>query len=334
MLRFPAGCCNERVFAAQRSPRRRRALMNALLTYAYRFPRTVLPEMDEDTPGEFILYCHDKLVLLVDEFEDRGVPFEHYANSVLRWQIRSYVRDRTRHERRWENTLYNLTWDGRESLARAQHSADPARHVTRNDPPRSYPKFPTATAAATKPYTGALRLADRDRPFDADRGRGRGRAAPARRSRARRFRMPKEVQQRRMLFALLKTAHLLDTRQFDLLVRATGCHADSVLRLLSRLERFRQPAITRCDYLRERRNQAFADYHLTARAMYHEPGTPAHLRAVAREQRARRTLARSQSELARVRVAPSNRHIAVILGIPKGTVDTGLYLLRRADAPR
>ena len=330
MLRFPAWCCNERVFAAQRSPKRRRAIMNALLAYAYQFPRTVLTEMDDDTPGEFILYCYDKLVLLVDEFEDRGVPFEHYANSVLRWQVRSYVRDRTRLERKWENTLYNLTWDGRESLARAQRSVDPARHMTRNDPPRSDPEFPPATALATEPYTGALRLADRGRPFDADRGR----ATPARRSRVRRFRMPKEVYQRRMLFALLKTAHLLDPRQFDVLVHATGCHADGVLRLLSRLDRFRRPALARCDYLRERRNQAFANYHLTARAMYHEPGSPAHLRAVARQKRARRTLARSQSELARVRVAPTNRQIAAILGIPKGTVDTGLYSLQRADARR
>ena len=55
-------------------------------------------------------------------------------------------------------------------------------------------------------------------------------------------------------------------------------------------------------------------------------------RLLGRAERYRRTVAVAQFELSRVRIAPSNRHIAAVLGIPKGTVDTGLHLLQQNNA--
>ena len=45
--------------------------------------------------------------------------------------------------------------------------------------------------------------------------------------------------------------------------------------------------------------------------------------------KARRALCRSQRRIAAVRLTPSNREIAAALGLPKGTIDTALYSLRR-----
>ncbi len=318
MLEFPAGFCNERVFAAQRSRRLRHAMVDKLAAYAYQFPHSTVACLDEDVPGDFFLYCYDKLELIIDRFEDRGIPFEHYCNSVLRWQLRSYLRDRKHLDQRWRVALYNLAWDSKESIARWQRSFDPARAAARTEPPRP----PIAAGRESPARAPALRLADPAGTFRA------GATQRPRRLRTRRFRLPEDPFQRRMLYVLLKTADLLDDRQFAALVDATGCHPDSLHPLFSRLGRFRESAYRRRQMLRDRRNRAFAALHVCVVRAKAEPDPRLRRRLLGRAARCRRTVAVAQFELSRVRMAPSNRHIAAVLGIPKGTVDTGLHLLQ------
>ena len=338
MLEFPAGFCNERVFAAQRSRRLRHAMVSKLAAYAYQFPHGTVPCLDEDVPGDFYLYCYDKLEQIIDRFEDRGIPFEHYCNSVLRWHLRSYFRDRKHLDQRWRVALYNLAWDSRESIAAWQRSFDPASAAPHAQPPRP----PVAAGPESPARVPALRLADPPGTFGAvatpatPATARRQLATPPRRRRVRtrRFRLPKDPFQRRMLYVLLKTADLLDDREFAALVDATGCHPDSLHRLFSRLERLREPAYRRRQMLRDRRNRAFAALHLCVVRARKEPEPGPRGRLLRCAARYRRTVAVAQFELSRVRIAPSNRHIATVLGIPKGTVDTGLHRLQHNNEPQ
>ena len=337
MLDFPDGCRNDQVLAAQRSRRRRRALMDELATYAYRFPRARLPALDEDVPGDFYLFCRPKLEQMVDEFEERGAPFEHYVNSVLRWQLRTFLSVRKQLELGWQNALYSHTWDW-DRDAHRQRSFDPAAVRV---PAAGPHQPPAAPPPAAWPQAPALRLADPADPADPDdpddpagapdAARNSGTTRPARRGRARRFRLPQDTGRRRVLFALLKTAHALDERQFTTLVAATGCHPDSLRRILSRLARLRAPARRRRQMLRERRNLAYAEFRFWSGAAFTEPDPPERALARVRAERHRHTKNLAQRELERVRLAPSNRQIAVVLGVPKGTVDTGLHWLMRSD---
>ena len=326
MLEFPTGVCNEQVSAAQCSGDARRALINALATYAYHYPLHKLPSLDEDIPGDFYLFCHDKLELMIDQFEERGIPFEHYVNSVLSWQLRSFLNKRKQDEVGWQNGLHSPTWDSSDTLARQQRACDPARAPA---PPPHRPR--SATPPRARPRAPALRLAD---PAASPRAASPHAARPARRARKRRFRLPTDAIKRRMVFAVLKTAHLIDDRQFAALAAASGCPPASLRRLLSQLELRREPALRRRQMLRERRNLAFADFRIWSATAYLEPEPPARERARTRAARHHFTMATAQTELRRVRVAPSNRDIAAVLGIPKGTVDTGLHWLQRHNAAR
>ena len=331
MLEFPAECRNERVFAAQTSRRRRCALINELGAYAYRFPRNTLRNLDEDVPGDFFLFCHDKLGLMIDHFEDRGIPFEHYVNSVLKWQLRSFLRLRKQLDTEWQTGLYSQTWGRSVQFGCQQLPYLPAVASARvwvPEPPR--PR--TGARAPTRTPTTALRIAD---PGAAPGAAYHAHTArPARRYRGHRFRLPKQPMRRRMLYALLKTAHLLDDRQFDVLVAATGCHPDSLSQVFKRLYRFRKAALMRRQMLVERRNLAFADLHLWTAVACLEPGPHARAKALMQAERHRVTLYLAQLELARIRMAPSNRHIAKVLGVPKGTVDTSLNWLLHNNAVR
>ena len=326
MLEFPTGVCNEKVSAAQCSGDARRALLNALASYAYHYPLHKLASPDEDIPGDFYLFCHDKLELMIDQFEERGIPFEHYVNSVLSWQLRSFLNKRKHDEVEWQNGLYSPTWGSSDTLARQQRACDPALAPA---PPPHRPR--SATPPRARPRAPALRLAD---PAASPRAARPRAARPARGARKRRFRLPANAIKRRMVFAVLKIAHLIDDRQFAALAAASGCPPASLRNLLGQLELRREPALRRQHMLRERRNLAFADFRIWSITAYLEPEPPARERARTRAARHHFTMATAQTELRRMRVAPSNRDIAAVLGVPKGTVDTGLHWLQRNNATR
>lgn len=326
MLEFPAACCNERVSAARGSRPRRRALMTELAAYVYGYPRTRLPNMDEDIPGDFYLFCHHKLGRMIDQFEDRGIPFEHYVNAVLRWQLRSYLQIRNDAKQNWLHALYSGLWDDRGTLAEQQRALDPALGL---DSALSPPRKRTAAASPRpRPRAPALHLAD---PTSSAL---KLRAAPNGRRPAVRFRLPRDPARRSMLYLLLKVGHRADGCQLAALIDATGCHPDSLQRLFGRVERLTMPARVRRTLLYERRNQAFSDFQYWATAAWLETEAPAREQAQRRAARRHATLVKARFELSRVRTAPSNRLIASLLGVPKGTVDTALGFLRRDKLAR
>jgi hypothetical protein len=57
----------------------------------YRYPLSK-PGCTEDDAGEFYLFFLPRLKRLLGRFKESGVPFEHYLNSVLFWNLKSYRR--------------------------------------------------------------------------------------------------------------------------------------------------------------------------------------------------------------------------------------------------
>ncbi len=276
-----------RVCAVQQTGSGKQALLRDLATYAYHYPRRRLPHLDEDTSGEFYLFCHRKLEHLVERFRERGIPFEHYLNSVLSWQLRTFLAKRNRAEQSWQAALRSPLWDCSET---------------------------TVVGAAV----GA------DTPRDTPRMR------PARTGR---LRMPTTARQRRLLYAVLKAGHRLDDAEIEHAAAATGCPPGCLRGLIAELARRGSASRRRQQMLRERRNHAFAELNIWSAAAQQETDPERRASAETRAARHRRTMNSAQAELARVRVAPSNREIGDLLGVPKGTVDTGLYWLKRDSLP-
>ena len=269
-----------RVRAVQQTGSGKQALLQELATYAYYYPRRRIPHLDEDTSGEFYLFCHRKLEDLVDRFRDRGIPFEHYLNSVLSWQLRTFLGKRSRAEQVWQASLRSPLWDSPETTS-ATCRADADR-----------PRRPRPTHPGGSP-------------------------------------MPTTTRRRRLLYAVLKVGHLLDDEEFERAAAATGCPPDCLRHLVAELERRGSAGRRRQRMLRERRNEAFAELNIWTAVAQQETDPDRRACAAARAARHRRTMNIAQDELARVRVAPSNRDIGDLLGVPKGTVDTGLYWLKR-----
>ncbi len=103
--------------------------------------------------------------------------------------------------------------------------------------------------------------------------------------------------------------------------------------LAEQLRREREPRDRRLETFRLRRNRAFSLARLLETELQGEtdPQRIAILRS--RVSRARLRMEAAMRRMSRVGLAPTNREIARVLGIPKGTVDSGLYWLKRKLSP-
>ena len=295
---------SERVLTFQRTGAGRRALLDELATYTYHYPRRKLPTLDEDAPGEFYLLCHAKLELLIVRYRDHGKPFEHYLNSVLSWQLRSFLAKRRDSEHAWQTALCSRLWDEPELAAQPAATAPAAM------------RRPRCAATNVRPFPGVAAA-----PGSGDGG-GQGPAQPLPPT------APKTAR-RRLLFGVLKIGHRLEERQLAAAAQALGCELPRLRSLIEQLRRARAAPLRRLHLLRARRNRSFAKLQLWSAAAHRDVDGARRAQAASRAAYHRRAVATAQAELSRVRMAPTNREIAAVLGIPKGTVDTGLYWLHR-----
>ena len=146
--------------------------------------------------------------------------------------------------------------------------------------------------------------------------------------------MPTDADARRLLFALLKAGDRLPPEATAAALAEIQCCRLWFDRVAATLRDKRAGAHARLERLRRRRNRAFATLAICEEAMRTEHARARHQRLEERIVKLRMTLRTAQEEMAKVRLAPTNREIGAALGVPKGTVDTGLFWLKRQSAHR
>jgi RNA polymerase sigma factor (sigma-70 family) len=133
----------------------------------------------------------------------------------------------------------------------------------------------------------------------------------------------------RLLVWALKRVRWLSESEVQELAELSGLPLEVLQGACARLRQGLQPHLRRLELLAGRRTSTYAALCLLEQELGRE-AEPARREALSlRVQKARRALGRNQRRIAAVRLAPSNREIAAALGLPKGTVDTALYSLRR-----
>ena len=134
---------------------------------------------------------------------------------------------------------------------------------------------------------------------------------------------------RNFLFLILKCSRALDEESARPLASLSGITPDALLSLATALREMRRPREQRLETLRGRRNKAFSQSRLLEAELQFETAPEKIEWLKAALLRARRRMRAAASRMARVGISPTNLEIARILGIPKGTVDSGLYWLKK-----
>ncbi len=138
---------------------------------------------------------------------------------------------------------------------------------------------------------------------------------------------------RSLLYLVLKCCRRLEPEHLAAAAEATDCAPRRLAGLVERLRVGLEPAEQRLATLRERRNRAFSEARLLEAELAGRPDPEAAERLRLRLAAANRRMAAAIARMARVRRDPTNREVARALGVPKGTVDCGLFWLKHRLEP-
>jgi RNA polymerase sigma factor (sigma-70 family) len=139
-----------------------------------------------------------------------------------------------------------------------------------------------------------------------------------------------DADRRNFLFLVLKCARSLDPENAQALAPIAGISVARLLSLAATLQVMRTARETRLETFRSRRNKAFALIRVLETELVSLNGDEERIAAHrTRLARARRRMRCAMQRMARVGLSPTNREIGAVLGVPKGTVDSGLYWLKR-----
>ncbi len=283
----------ERVLCYQRTGQGLKELLALLAGEIYGYPRC-RGSRAEDDGGEFFLFFYPRLLRTLERFQDQGRPFEWYLHSVLRWHYLGYVRWKKRRERCWAAGALPALWEPQ--LVYGPADAKPIAE-------------PQSEAFALPGWLG---------PEMADLLQLKNGTC-----------LKKPVDRKRLLIWALKQVRSLREPDMEKLEAWTDTAEERLRALCSVLREGLERRERRLGLLVERRNRAFAALQLAQQALAGEAEPACRALLARRVDRARRCLRRSQERMARVPLQPSNRELAQALGLPKGTVDTSLYWLKR-----
>jgi hypothetical protein len=262
---------------------------------------------DEDDAANALLKYRQRILKLIDRFEDRGLPFDAYLASSLRYLARTVRRERRR--------IFE-----RESVC--ERAALPETDCNDTDPVAEMP-FDSEERISEVRYfgDGGVRSAASNR-----RPRARGGIIP---------RCPAQAAaySSRLVFLAVKCAWEIDEEGVSRVSAAAGVGREWLAAAVEQARRSLVSERSRIDRLVERRNACWTRMRLLEARMATETESHCKARLASAFERESARYAKVKADCSCLRPIVPNSVVARILGIPKGTVDSGLYYLRKRYGP-
>ena len=244
---------------------------------------------NEDTRGEYIVWMYPKLEGIIERFKPERASFRTYLNWVVKLSFRTYMRNRYTQEAR------NRAWQSEEETRilgmDAEQETATAWNVCASEKEAGYEQAPTVSGRKRKS------LSDKK----------------------------KEIRARKILLLACKAGNFLDEGMIADVAAQTG-YSENYIR--EKIEFIRKASARNRDRVRacvEKQN----GYYIRARRCliemrYSESNSPRYA-ALEKEYLycTRRWTALRKCRAARIR-PPSNRFLAMALGISRGTIDSTL----------
>jgi DNA-directed RNA polymerase specialized sigma24 family protein len=248
---------------------------------------------DEDAAADALERHGRRIASLADRFEDRGIAFEAYLRTSLRFLARTIRRQRRRATER------ELVCERALSGFEPGLGTEGSRYG-----PEGTPTFMRPSRGRAVPPPSA--------------GRPRALAEPERAAFA-----------SRLVFLVLKSAWEVDDDLADRVAQASGVDSAWLGSALTQARRSLESERCRYERMESRRNGSWCRLRLLEarlRGEMDEDKRRVFLDAIDRE---RLRFERARAEIGAFRPVVPNSVVARILGIPKGTVDSGLYYLKK-----
>jgi hypothetical protein len=257
---------------------------------------------DEDAAAEALMKHRGRIVKLVDRFEDRGIPFDACLASSLRYLAKTVRRDRKQ--------AFDREMVCESAIADADDSSEAFELP-----------FPVGSEGNPNGWGDlALRPAPRRRP----RARGGSVRCGA---------MEKAAYSSRLVYLAIKCAWEIDEESVARVAASAGVGREWLSAAVEQARRSLECERSRVEGLVQRRNASWCRQRLLEGRLKGETDPYRLSRLSAALDREQARCEKIKSELACLRTIVPNSVVARILGVPKGTVDSGLYYLRRRYGP-
>ena len=141
--------------------------------------------------------------------------------------------------------------------------------------------------------------------------------------------IPDGIKPRQVLLLLLKSYYLVSDEFVNRVARAIGMKTEAVMKMIDELRKRRSEKEIEILELRDRLHcQHYRCLAYEKRMNAAQAGTEYRKKMEARYERARQRFHAMKKRLGSMRIDASNRMIADVIGIPKGTVDSGLFAIK------
>ncbi|MEI8096450.1 MAG: hypothetical protein WCG80_19735 [Spirochaetales bacterium] len=264
----------QRVLAVQAGLQPRKDVEDSILLMVFQHLRNY-HRNDEDDVSGFLLEFAGRIGGLVDRFEDRGIPFQHYLMRSMRWQWTSY-KARRDHETAQGMLLAepdNLDYGTPEQGLNPDNAAQ-------------------AVGAAMAP-------------------------------------LEDPTLQSRLLMLALKQATLLEESQIEEICRLASVDLSWLQALVQEVRQLVEPQQERKQHLTERQSEVYWQRLVAEARARREPDPDRRALWEKRAAMYRERLANLQTRRTAMTVVPTHLDLSRLLGIPKGTVDSGIYHLKK-----
>jgi hypothetical protein len=298
----PSASLTEQVVDYQQSGRGYERLIERIALEIYTYPRG-RGKWNEDDASDFFCYFFPKVPALINRFVFHGRPFEVYLKTTMKLQLRTFAVRRTSSQIYGHILTDGGFWaadDGGYDDSYAGYAGGAAMEAA--EPESTDPAFlPTPEARRVLRIDHNLHIID-------------------------------PTLRKRFLFLVLKGAASVSGHMIRRAAVLASCDAGWIFRCVDALRDTLAARRERLCMLRERRNH----YYFRMFCMQEEL-------KIATDEESRRRLADAMclirtrlagtlEEISRVPLTPTHKDIAEVMGVPKGSVDSGLYYLRSALA--
>ena len=290
-----------RVVSYQQSGEGLADLVRDLSAATYQFPLRNR-RCTEDDCGEFLLFVAARISGMVHRYDFRGVAFEAYLHTNLKWLLRTYLKRRDRRLREARLAYRAALWhDTNSEVVDVGPLYDQGRRpgeVGCDDVDRA---TPVRDPLPFGPWFNRVQTVGHSR--------------------------------RRVMIIALKACLYLSESDIAMVADLTGFErewlCESWLRLRARLNCRRHGY----DVLRLRRNRLFVRLQSSHDRLYACCDHAERLRLLHENAVMRQRLTRLRLKISRIPRCPTNQEIAEVTGIPKGTIDSALYYAKRKLFP-
>lgn len=297
---MPENDLNKLVAAYRRDGAGRDLIMEKVATLVYEGHKRFGFD-DEDDAANAMLKFRSRIDRLVDRFEDRGLPFDVYLAANLKYLARTARRER-RKAREREETCERAVLG--ESIAAAGGGGFASTDIGASLEARSSAPSPVGLRASRR------------------RPRARGGLVPHSAAEAAAY-------STRLVFLAVKCAWEIDETGISRVAASAGVEREWLAAAIEQARRSMESDRDRVERLTQRRNASWTRLLLLDGRLREEADPYRKAKLFASKRRESLRFANVAAEISALRPIVPNSLVARILGLPKGTVDSGLYYLRK-----